>query len=66
MKCICVHNHIRPARDSSRSEDSQLGSAGGMSTLDRSEHFHLSHVLSQLLICIQHIFAHNVFVLKLY
>ena len=36
LKFICVHIH--PALDSSRSEDSQLGPAGGM-TSDRSEHF---------------------------
>ena len=36
LKCICVYIH--PALDSSRSEDSQLGPAGGM-TSDRSEHF---------------------------
>ncbi len=36
LKCICVHIHS--ALDSSRSEDSQLGPAGGM-TSDRSEHF---------------------------
>ena len=36
LKCICVHIHL--ALDSSRSEDSQLGPAGGM-TSDRSEHF---------------------------
>ncbi len=36
LKCICVHIH--PALDSSRSEDSQLGPAGGI-TSDRSEHF---------------------------
>ncbi len=36
LKCICVHIH--PALDSFRSEDSQLGPAGGM-TSERSEHF---------------------------
>ncbi len=36
IKCICVHIH--PALDSSRSEESQLGPVGGM-TSDRSEHF---------------------------
>ena len=36
LKFICVHIH--PAQDSSRSEGSQLGPAGGM-TSDRSEHF---------------------------
>ncbi len=36
LKCICVHIH--PALDSSRSEDSQLGPAGGM-TSNRSENF---------------------------
>ena len=36
LKCICVHMH--PILDSSRSEDGQLGPAGGM-TSDRSEHF---------------------------
>ncbi len=36
LRCISVHIH--PALDSSRSEDSQLGPVGGM-TSDRSEHF---------------------------
>ncbi len=36
LKCICVHIH--PALGSSRSEDSQLGPAGEM-TSDRSKHF---------------------------
>ncbi len=36
LRCICVHIH--PALDWSRSEDSELGPAGGM-TSDRSEHF---------------------------
>ncbi len=37
LKFICVHIHPSLA-DSSRSEDSQLGPAGGM-TSDRSVHF---------------------------
>ncbi len=36
LKCICVHIH--PALDSFRSEDSQLGPAGGI-TSDRPGHF---------------------------